>query len=82
MVVQSPVFEQMVILRQVEIDLNNIVVRNVFFNMFPESLEQLGLAAASNAGDDLDVGRADDIDELFQIATAGNEFHDAFPLES
>ena len=55
----------MVELRQVEIDLNDVVVGYILFDMIFERFQQLGLSAAANACDDLNIGSSDYVDKFF-----------------
>ena len=70
----------MVKLRQVEIDLNDIVVGYVSFDMIPERFKQLGFSAAANTRDDLDIRSPDYMYKFFQILISSNQFYDASPL--
>ena len=55
----------MVELRQVEIDLNDIVVGYILFDMVLKCFQQLGFAAAANTCNDLNIRSADYVDEFF-----------------
>ena len=70
----------MVKLRQVEIDLNDIVVGYVSFDMIPERFKQLGFSTAANTRDDLDIRSPDYMYKFFQILISSNQFYDASPL--
>lgn len=64
-VVQVSVFKQVVKLRQVEVDLNDVVVGYILFNMIFKRFKQLGFSATMNTRDDLNIRSTDYIDELF-----------------
>ena len=54
----------MVKLRQVEVDLNDIVIGYVLRDIALKGFEQLGFAAASNTCDELDIGSSDYVDKF------------------
>ena len=55
----------MVKLRQVEVDLNDVVVGYILFDMIFERFQQLGFTAATNTCNDLNIWSADYIDKFF-----------------
>ena len=55
----------MVKLRQIEVDLNDIVVGYILFDMVLKCFEQLGFSAAANTRDDFNIRSSDYIDKFF-----------------
>ena len=78
-VMQSVILCQTLELVQVEIDMNDIGVWVAFAHIRHKGIEQLGLSAASNAGDYFDIGRTHNVLQFVQIKISFDQSHRASP---
>ena len=70
----------MVKLRQVEVDLNDVVVGYILFDIALIGFEQLRFAATSNTSDYFNIRCTDYLDNSFSILMSSNKFHGATSL--
>ena len=63
----------------IEVNVNDVRIRITGLDILYESLQQFGLSAAPDAGNDLDVRGAHDVFQLVQIKVALNQPHGLSP---